>query len=73
MLALLALGLAGCEPAQPLAAPPPAPAVTVAKPTKRLVAEQDEYVGRFVAVDASRSAHAYRATWMPSTSRTASS
>ena len=52
MLALLALGLAGCEPAQPLAAPPPAPAVTVAKPTKRLVAEQDEYVGRFVAVDA---------------------
>jgi membrane fusion protein, multidrug efflux system len=52
MLALLALGLAGCEPAQPRAAPPAAPAVTVAKPTKRLVAEQDEYVGRFVAVDA---------------------
>ena len=26
--------------------------MTVAKPTKRLVAEQDEYVGRFVAVDA---------------------
>jgi RND family efflux transporter MFP subunit len=52
MLALLALGLAGCEPAQPLAAPPPAPTVTVAKPTKRLVADQDEYVGRFVAVDA---------------------
>ena len=52
MLALLALGLAGCEPAQPRAALPAAPAVTVAKPTKRLVAEQDEYVGRFVAVDA---------------------
>ena len=52
MLALLALGLAGCEPAQPRAAPPPAPTVTVAKPTKRLVADQDEYVGRFVAVDA---------------------
>jgi len=54
MLALLAFGLAGCEPAQPraAAAPPSAPTVTIAKPTKRLVAEQDEYVGRFVAVDA---------------------
>ena len=28
------------------------PKVTVAKPAKRLVADQDEYVGRFVAVDA---------------------
>jgi RND family efflux transporter MFP subunit len=53
-LAFLSLGLAACEPAQPRAAagPPPAPVVTVAKPTKRMVAEQDEYVGRFVAVDA---------------------
>ena len=53
--ALLALALlAGCEPAQPRAAggPPPAPKVTVAKPAKRMVADQDEYVGRFVAVDA---------------------
>jgi RND family efflux transporter MFP subunit len=53
VLAALALGLAGCEPNQPRAerAPPPAK-VTVAKPTKRLVADYDEYVGRFVAVDA---------------------
>ena len=50
----LALGLAGCEPGQPRAAsaPPPPPQVTVTKPTKRLVTEQEEYVGRFVAVDA---------------------
>ena len=52
--ALLSLALlAGCEPAQPRAAggPPPAPKVTVAKPVMRAVADQDEYVGRFVAVD----------------------
>jgi RND family efflux transporter MFP subunit len=30
---------------------PPAPAVTVAKPTERTVTDQDEYVGRFVAID----------------------
>jgi len=41
--------LAACGQQQP-AAPPP-PAVTVAKPTKQSVTEQDEYVGRFVAVD----------------------
>ena len=54
MLLLVSLGLAGCEPSQPRAqtAPPPPPQVTVAKPTKRLVADHDEYVGRFVAVDA---------------------
>ena len=53
-LALLALSLAGCEPSQPNAAgaAPPPPKVTVAKPAKRMVADQDEYVGRFVAVDA---------------------
>src|SRR6185503_17374529 len=53
--ALLALALlAGCEPATPRAAggPPTAPKVTVAKPVMRAVADQDEYVGRFVAVDA---------------------
>ena len=51
---LLTLGLAGCEPSQPRAqnAPAPPPKVTVAKPTKRLLADHDEYVGRFVAVDA---------------------
>jgi RND family efflux transporter MFP subunit len=47
---------AGCERkkaeqgAQAQQAPPP-PLVTVAKPTKRLVADHDEYVGRFVARD----------------------
>src|SRR5205807_287908 len=54
--ALLAVAtplLAGCgsnsAPAQN-AAPPP-PAVTIAKPEKRTIVDQDEYVGRFVAVD----------------------
>ena len=54
--ALLAVAtplLAGCgsnsAPAQN-AAPPP-PQVTVAKPTGRTIVDQDEYVGRFTAVD----------------------
>jgi RND family efflux transporter MFP subunit len=53
-LLVLMTALAGCEPSQPraAAAPPPPPQVTVAKPAKRLVADRDEYVGRFVAVDA---------------------
>jgi membrane fusion protein, multidrug efflux system len=43
--------LAGCSDApQPPAAPPP-PTVTVAKPVKRVIVDQDEYVGRFVPVD----------------------
>ena len=42
--------LAGCGRSEPQAAPPP-PAVTVAKPVERNVVDQDEYVGRFVAVD----------------------
>jgi RND family efflux transporter MFP subunit len=42
----------GCsESQQKQASAPPPPAVTVAKPTKRIVVDQDEYVGRFVAVD----------------------
>jgi len=51
---LLLMALAGCKPGESRAVPasPPAPLVTVAKPTKRLIAEEDEYVGRFVAVDA---------------------
>ncbi len=49
---LLAPLLAACGQSQPPAGgPPPAPAVTVAKPIERGVTEQDEYVGRFVAVD----------------------
>jgi len=43
--------LVGCgEGAKQPAAPPP-PAVTVAKPVKRTIVDQDEYVGRFVPVD----------------------
>jgi RND family efflux transporter MFP subunit len=49
---LFALLLAGCgETQQPQPAAPPPPAVTVAQPIKRNVIDQDEYVGRFVAVD----------------------
>ncbi len=48
----VAVGLAGCgEPAAQQAGPPPAPAVTVATPATRKVIDQDEYVGRFVAID----------------------
>lgn len=43
--------LSGCgQPTQQQAAPPP-PEVTVANPGTRTVTEQDEYVGRFVAID----------------------
>lgn len=46
--------LAGCGKSQSSAQKPtpPAPAVTVAHPVKRMVTEDVEYVGRFVAVDA---------------------
>jgi multidrug efflux system membrane fusion protein len=52
LLALIgaAAVLAACGQAQQQAAPPP-PKVTVAKPTKRTIVDQDEYVGRFVAID----------------------
>ena len=46
---LLAL-LVGCGQQQQAAAPS-VPAVTVAHPTQKSVVDQDEYVGRFVAVD----------------------
>ena len=51
---LLALPLAGCgedKTSKAAAAPPPPPQVTVSKPTKRVISEHDEYVGRVVAVD----------------------
>jgi multidrug efflux system membrane fusion protein len=50
-LVLLAPALAACGQSQPPGGAPPAPAVTVAKPIERGVTDQDEYVGRFVAVD----------------------
>jgi RND family efflux transporter MFP subunit len=50
-LAVLLL-FAGCsEGARKQTAAPPPPAVTVASPAKRTVVDQDEYVGRFVAID----------------------
>ena len=49
---LLALTLAACGQSQPPGGgPPPPPTVTVAKPIERGVVDQDEYVGRFVAID----------------------
>jgi RND family efflux transporter MFP subunit len=47
------LAIAACErsESQTKAAPPP-PTVTVARPVTKTVVDQDEYVGRFVAVDA---------------------
>jgi RND family efflux transporter MFP subunit len=43
-------GLAGCGEA-PRQEARPAPTVTVAKPVQRAIVDQDEYVGRFVAVE----------------------
>ena len=49
---LLAPALAGCGQSQPPdGGAPPSPTVTVAKPIERGITDQDEYVGRFVAVD----------------------
>jgi RND family efflux transporter MFP subunit len=52
LLLLLVPVLAACgqSQSQPQAAPPP-PQVTIAKPTSKMIADQDEYVGRFVAVE----------------------
>ena len=50
-LALTVLAACGQNP-QPQQAAPPPPAVTVASPVQRTIADHDEYVGRFVAIDA---------------------
>ncbi len=52
LVLFLTLGplLAACGDSQKAGGPPP-PAVTVAKPTKQVVTEQDEYVGRFIAME----------------------
>src|SRR6202047_934399 len=52
LIAAALSALAGCgQGQQKQAGPPPPPAVTVANPAQRTVVDQDEYVGRFVAVD----------------------
>jgi membrane fusion protein, multidrug efflux system len=51
VLIALAGVLAGCGEGQRQQAAPPPPKVTVAKPALRTIVDQDEYVGRFVAVD----------------------
>ncbi|CAL8981280.1 Efflux pump periplasmic linker BepF [Rhodoplanes serenus] len=50
-LAVLVANCGGETKQQPAGAPPP-PQVTVAKPVMRTVVDYDEYVGRFVAIDA---------------------
>lgn len=54
-LLVLAGALTGCDgnatTSKAATAPPPPPLVTVAKPVSRMLAEHEEYVGRFVAVD----------------------
>jgi RND family efflux transporter MFP subunit len=50
-LLLLAPALAACGQGQQQGAAPPPPTVTVAKPIERGIVDNDEYVGRFIAVD----------------------
>jgi len=52
-IAMIALALAACGQSESKTPPaaPPAPQVTVAKPVTRQIAEHDEYVGRFVAIE----------------------
>ncbi len=47
---LVAVTLAACSEAPKAPAAPPPPVVTVSPPVKRTIVDQDEYVGRFVAV-----------------------
>jgi RND family efflux transporter MFP subunit len=51
-LAALAILMTGCGERQQQGGGPPPPTVTVAEPIKRNVVDYDEYVGRFVAVNA---------------------
>ncbi len=51
-LLTLATTLAACGDSQRAAPAPPPPTVTVAKPVQNNIVDHDEYVGRFVAVDA---------------------
>jgi RND family efflux transporter MFP subunit len=51
LLLLSVVSVAGCGQGQQQTAAPPPPTVTVARPVQHTVTDQDEYVGRFVAVD----------------------
>jgi RND family efflux transporter MFP subunit len=51
MAAVLLLTACSEGPQRPAGGPPPTPTVTVANPVKRVITDQDEYVGRFVAID----------------------
>jgi RND family efflux transporter MFP subunit len=51
LLLLSTAAIAGCGQGQQQTAAPPPPTVTAARPVQRTVTDQDEYVGRFVAVD----------------------
>jgi multidrug efflux system membrane fusion protein len=48
---LLAVTVSGCDKPATQAAAPPAPPVTVAQPTKRVVTDWDEFTGRFEAME----------------------
>jgi RND family efflux transporter MFP subunit len=50
LTAVLLVAACGDSPQKPAAGPPP-PTVTVAGPVRRTIVDQDEYVGRFVAID----------------------
>ena len=54
LLGMALVALSGCERTAPQAAPaaPPPAQVTVARPVVKMVTDHDEFVGRFVAVDA---------------------
>jgi RND family efflux transporter MFP subunit len=49
----ISLALAGCDRgrSQTQSAPPPPPKVTIAKPVTRMIADLDQYVGRFVSLE----------------------
>jgi multidrug efflux system membrane fusion protein len=51
LVVLLAVCLSGCDKPATQAAAPPAPPVTVAPPTKRVVTDWDEFTGRFEAME----------------------
>ena len=52
-IVMIAPALAACGQghSETKAAAPPPPQVTIAKPVMRQIAEQDEFVGRFVAIE----------------------